>query len=310
MFKKILVPLDGSELAERAVPYAEDLASHFGSEITLLNVRTPSEDPDKPEFRGYISKIAAMIEQDVKKYPALPPGEQVKVKSVITGASDGRTNAAEDILEFAAKEKIELIVMATHGRTGIKRWVLGSTANKVASALNCPVLMIRANAEAPKKIHLNKILAPLDGSKESEAVLPYIEALADKVKSGINLLTVTDLLYHVYSNPSAMGYYGGEGIMRVPYNDEEMKPFKEAAGKYIKSVSNKLNGKGIKTSYEVRVGSAGVEIIEVEGKIHPDMVVMSTHGHSGFGRFAHGSITDKVLHAGNTPLLLVRPPKA
>jgi nucleotide-binding universal stress UspA family protein len=310
MFKKILVPLDGSELAERAIPYAEDLASHFGSEISLINVRTPSEDPEKPEFKAYISKMAATIEQDVKKYPALPPGEQVKVKSTITRTSGGLTHAAEEILEFAGKEKTELIVMATHGRTGIRRWVLGDTANKVASALNCPVLLIRANAEAPKKIHLNKILAPLDGSKESEAVLPYVESLAARVKSGINLLYVTELLYHVVVSPSTAGYYGGEGIVRVPYNDEEMKPMKDAAEKYIKGVSDKLNGKGIKTSYEVRVGSAGVEIIEVEEKMHPDMVVMSTHGHSGFGRFDHGSITDKVLHGGITPLLLVRPPKA
>jgi nucleotide-binding universal stress UspA family protein len=308
MFKKILLPLDGSELAERAVPYAEDLASHFGSEITLINVRTPNEDPEKPEYRSYISKMATTIEQDVKKSPALPPGEQVKVKSIITGTAGGR-NAAEEILDYSAKEKIELIVMATHGRTGIKRWVLGDTANKVASAPNCPVLLIRANAESPKKLHLNKILVPLDGSKESEAVLPYIEALAEKVKSGISLLTITELLYNVIASPMAAGYYGGEGIVRIPYTDEEMKPFVAVSEKYIKNVSGKLTGKGIKTSYEVRVGSAGVEIIEVEGKMHPDMVVMSTHGHSGFGRFDHGSIADKVLHAGITPLLLVRPPK-
>ena len=309
MFKKILVPLDGSKLAERAIPYAEDLASHFGSEITLINVMTTAEDPETPEYKGYISKMAATIEQDVKKSPALPKGEQVSVKLLITAPSGGRTHAAEEILDFAAKEKTDLIVMATHGRTGIRRWVLGDTANKVASALNCPVLLIRANAEAPKKLHLNKILVPLDGSKESEAVLPYVEALAEKAKSGINLLTVTELLFNVIAAPSAVGYYGGEGIVRIPYNDEEMKPFVEVSEKYIKNISGKLTGKGIKTSYEVRVGSAGVEIIEVEEKMHPDMVVMSTHGHSGFGRFDHGSIADKVLHAGNAPLLLVKPPK-
>ena len=65
--------------------------------------------------------------------------------------------------------------------------------------------------------------------------------------------------------------------------------------------------KGIQTSYEVRTGSPGEEIIKVEGEMRPDMVAMSTHGHSGFGRWDHGSIADKVIHAGNTPLLLVRP---
>jgi nucleotide-binding universal stress UspA family protein len=86
-----------------------------------------------------------------------------------------------------------------------------------------------------------------------------------------------------------------------------MKPWKEVGEKYIKSVNDKLTVEGIKASYEVRVGSAGEEIIEAEAKMHPDVVAMSTHGHSGFGRFDHGSVTDKVLHAGSTPLLLVRP---
>jgi nucleotide-binding universal stress UspA family protein len=77
--------------------------------------------------------------------------------------------------------------------------------------------------------------------------------------------------------------------------------------KYIKSVNEKLTVEGIKTSYEVRTGSAGEEIIKAEEEMHPDMVAMSTHGHSGFGRWENGSIADKVLHAGNTPILLVRP---
>jgi nucleotide-binding universal stress UspA family protein len=310
MFKKILLPLDGSELAEKAVPYVEDLASHFGADITLINVRTPMEDPDKPEYRAYISQMAVTIEQDVKKSLALPPGEQIKVKSIIIGTSGGRTQAAEEILDYAKKEKMDLIVMATHGRTGIRRWVLGDTANKVASALNCPVLLIRAVAESPKKVHLNKLMVPLDGSKESEAALPYAASLAEKIKSSINLVTVTELLYRVFASPSAVGYYVGEGLIRVPYNDEEMKPFVATAEKYLKGISGKLSGKGIKTTTEVRVGPPGNEIIEVEEKTHPDMVIMSTHGHSGFGRFDHGSIADKVLHAGNTPLLLVKPPQA
>ena len=307
MYKRILVPLDTSKLAEIALPYAEELAVKLGSEVILMHVRTSADAPDKPEHRVYLSKMAAAVEQHIKKSPALPPGEKVKVASAITGSPSVITNAAEEILDYAARENISLIVMATHGRTGIRRWTLGSTANKVARASKCPVLLIRANTDVPKSIHLDKILVPLDGSKQGEAVLPYIENLASRLKTRINLLNVVEPPYHIYPYSAGTGYYGSAGIVRVPYTEEEVKPLKVVAEKYVKSVSEKLMAEGIKTSHEVRTGSAGEEIIKAEGEMHPDMVAMSTHGHSGFGRWEHGSIADKVLHAGNTPLLLVRP---
>jgi nucleotide-binding universal stress UspA family protein len=307
MYKRILVPLDASKLAEIALPYAAELARHLGSEVILIHVRTLADGPDKPEHRVYLSKMAATTEQDMKKSPDLPRGEKVKVASAIIGAPSRLTHPAEEILDYAEKENISLIVMATHGTTGIRRWTLGSTANKIARASKCPVLLIRAADDVPKSVHLEKILVPLDGSKPGEAVLPYIEDLASKLKTSISLLNVVEMLYHIYPYAGGVGYYGDEGVVRAPYTEEEMKPWKEVGEKYIKSVNDKLTAGGIKTSYEVRTGSAGEEIIKAEGEMHPDMVVMSTHGHSGFGRWEHGSIADKVLHAGNTPLLLVRP---
>ena len=307
MYKRLLVPLDGSELAEVALPYAEELARHLGSEIILVNVRTPTENLDKPERREYLTIMAATTEQNIKKSTDRPAGEKVKVATAIVGSPGLLTHPAEQILDYAEKENINLIVMATHGRTGIRRWTLGSTANNVARAFKCPILLIRANTNVPKSVHLNKILVPLDGSMPSEAVLPYIENLASKLKTKVSLLYVVEMLYHFYPYVEPVGYYGGAGVVKVPYNEEEMKAWKEVGEKYIKSVNDKLTAMGIKTSYEVRIGSAGEEIIEAEEGMHPDMVAMSTHGHSGFGRWDHGSVTDKVLHAGITPLLLVRP---
>jgi nucleotide-binding universal stress UspA family protein len=309
MYKKLLVPLDGSELAEVALPYAKELAIYLSSEIILINVRAPAENPDEPEHRVYISKISATIEQDIHKSPAIPPGEKVKVASAIIGSSGMFTHPAEEILDYADKESVSLIVMVTHGRTGLKRWTLGDTANKVARASKCPILLIRANTNSRKNVHLNKILVTLDGSKQSEAVLPYVENLASKLKARIVLLNVVEPPYHIYPDYEEMGYYGGVGILRAPYTEEEIKPLKVVAGEYVKYVRDKLTAQGIKTSYEVKVGSVGEEIIKAEEEIHPDIVAMSTHGHSGFGRWDYGSIADKVLHYGNTPLLLVRPHK-
>jgi nucleotide-binding universal stress UspA family protein len=307
MLKRILVPLDTSELAEIALPYAGELAVKLGSEITLLHVRTSADSPDKPEHRAYISRMTAQTEQDIKKSPALPPGEKVKVDSAVIGPSHVITHPAEQIVDYADKKNISLIVMATHGRTGLRRWALGDTANKVARASGCPVLLIRAAAGAPRSAALEKILVPLDGSRAGEAVLPYIENLASRLKAKVSLLYVVEMLYHLYPYTEQAGYYGSSGVIRIPYNEKEMQPSKEVAEKYIKAVNDKLAAAGIETGYAVKTGSPAEEIIGAEKETHPDVVVMSTHGHSGFGRFNHGSVADKVLHGGSTPLLLVRP---
>jgi nucleotide-binding universal stress UspA family protein len=306
MYKRILAPLDGSELAEVAMPYAEELAEKLDSEVVLINVRAPGEDPDNPEHRSYLTKMAATAEQNMRKSGDALPGQKIKVESTIIGSPGLLTHAAEEIVDYAEKDNISLIVMATHGRTGIKRWALGSTADKVVRAAKCPVLLVRANIDVPKKIKLGKLLVPLDGSKQSETVLSHIESLAPKLKAKVTLLHVVVPPYHVYPMAELAGYYGGEGIVKVPYTEEEVKPLKAGAQEYLQKVSSKLMGEGITTSYEVIVGSAGEEIIKAADEIGADMVAMSTHGESGFSRWEHGSIADKVLRAGNTPLLLIR----
>jgi nucleotide-binding universal stress UspA family protein len=306
MYKRILVPLDGSELAETALPYAEELAEKLDSEVILINVRTSGEDPANPEHRVYLSKTVATVEQNIKKSGDLLPGEKIKVDSAIIGSPGLLTHAAEQILDYTEKENVSLIAIATHGRTGIRRWALGSTAEKVVRAANCPVLIIRANIEVPGKIKFSKILVTLDESKESETVLPHIESLASKLKAKITLLHVVVPPYHIYPIIQGVGYYGGAGIIKVPYSEGEVKPLKTKAREYLQQVCSKLKEYGIEASFKVRVGLAGEKIIEEAEESGVDLVAMSTHGESGFSRWEHGSIADKVLHAGTTPLLLVR----
>ncbi len=305
MYQKILVPLDTSKLAEIALPYAEELAVKLGSELILLHVGTLTDD--KSDHSVYLKEITAATERNMKKSRALAPGAKVQVTSVLLGSPAMVTNPPEEILNYIEKENIGLVIMATHGRTGISRWALGSTANKVARAAACPLLLIRAGADSPHKVSLGKILVPLDGSQPSEAVLPYVENLASKLNSEISLFNVVEPPYHVYPYSEGLGYYGVAGMIRIPYTEEEMKPMKAVAEKYIKDINDKLAAKGIRTSYAMKTGSPGEEIIKLEGEMRPHLVAMSTHGHSGFGRFDHGSVADKVLHGGNTPLLLVRP---
>jgi len=307
MYNKILVPLDTSRLAEIALPYAEELAMKLGAEVILLHVKTPIVSPDKTDHQIYMDKIASEVEGKIQSSAARKKGEKIRVKSVVQGPPSIMADPAETILDYAEKEKVSLIIIATHGRTGVSRWTLGSTANKVARAARCSILLIRAAVVVPQEVSLEKILVPLDGSKPSEAVLPYIEALAPRLKSRISLLNVVEPLYHVYPYSEGVGYYGSAGVIRVPYTEEEMKPTKDVAEKYLISINDKLATKSVRSSYILRMGAPGEEIIKAEEEMRPDMVAMSTHGHSGFGRWSHGSVADKVLHAGITPLLLVRP---
>jgi nucleotide-binding universal stress UspA family protein len=276
------------------------------SELILINVRTPREDPDNPEYRAYLSKMAATVEQNIKESSDLLPGQKIKVDSAIVGTSGLLTHAAEEILDYAEKENISLIVMVTHGRTGIRRWALGSTAEKVVRAAKCPVLVVRANLKVPGRIKLDKILVTLDESKESEMVLPHVESLASKLKAMVTLLHVVVPPNHIYPISGGIGYYGGEGIVRVPYSDAEIKPLVEGAREYLQKVGDKLTGLGIRTNLEVRTGSAADEIIEAAREPGTDLVAMSTHGESGLSHWEYGNIADKVLRAGSTPLLLVR----
>jgi nucleotide-binding universal stress UspA family protein len=300
MYERILVPLDTSELAEVALPYAEQLAGRLGSAIILMSVSQSAEEKDQRVFRSYIQRTVEATREGAKRYLEKTAEQDVKVESTILVG-----NPAEEIVDYADRENIDLIVMATHGRSGIGRWTLGSMADKVLRATKRPVVLIRAKGTRPDMLEkgaLNKVLVPLDGSKESEAVIPYIEDLASRLGAEVTFLQVVAVLYHVYVS--------GDAPAQVPYTEEEMKPLKASAKSYLEKVSSGLKGKGVTTKHEVRVGGAGHEIIKLADEINADVVAMSTHGRSGVGRWVFGSVAEKVVRSGNTPVLLVRTPGA
>ena len=169
--------------------------------------------------------------------------------------------------------------MSTHGQSGIRRWTIGSIANKVVRATKRPVALVRAEGtrpEVPQKGMLRKALLPLDGSKESEVAIPYVAELASRLGISVVLLQVL-----------AIGY-------------------KALAEDYLEKIGAQLKQKGVTVESRVMYGEAATEIINLAAEIHADVVAMSTHGRSGIGRWVLGSVAERVLYEGNTPLLLVR----
>ena len=296
MYEKILVPLDGSELAEVALPYAEELAGRLGSEVVLVHVCESAEAQYHHMHQLYIQKMVGATKRGAKRYLEQPGSKEILVRSVIlTG------HPAERIADFADEQCIDLIVIATHGWSGIRRWVVGSVADKLLRATKRPVALIRAKGvhhHAVDKGTMKKTVVPLDGSSESEAIIPYIEELASKLKGEVILLHVVPPASPVYAVP-------GE-TAQIPYTQAQVELLKANAEGYLEKVSGALKGKGIKVRSQVRVGNTAHEIIKLADEVHTDLVAMSTHGRSGITRWALGSTADKVLHGGNTPLLLVR----
>jgi len=141
MFERIVVPLDGSKLAELALPYAEELAARTGSQITLLGVVATNDAEDYGKSRLYLEGVAKEVKYDTKKYLEKQEGEITVEKAILTG------NPAEEIVDYASMKKISLIVMASHGRSGISRWALGSVAEKVVRAGSSPVLLVRSQTQ-------------------------------------------------------------------------------------------------------------------------------------------------------------------
>jgi nucleotide-binding universal stress UspA family protein len=147
-----------------------------------------------------------------------------------------------------------------------------------------------------------KILVPLDGSKIGEAALNSIEQLAIKLGPGngveITLLQViSDLTYDFLTEDDAA---------QLPYNENDLKQVQGMAQKYLEKIATGLRSKGIKVQVRVVEGHAAEEIIKISQIINADLIAMSTHGRSGLGRWAMGSITDKVLHESKVPVLTVR----
>ncbi len=150
-----------------------------------------------------------------------------------------------------------------------------------------------------------RILVPLDGSKVGEAALPYVEELVAKLALGTK---VEVTLFQVISS---LAHYivAGEASAPIPYTEKEMEQIKKKATDYLDKAGEGLRSKGAIVKTEVATGKAAEQIIKVTEEIKADLVAMSTHGRSGLGRWAFGSVTDKVLRAGNAPVLVVRAPR-
>ncbi len=285
MFDKILVPLDGSKAAEQVFPYVTELATAFGSEVISIGICEPEES----EY-GHICQVYMNNEADLLKTRI---GAD-KVKSVVLSGKP-----AEEILDYAENHEVSLVVMASHGRSGIKPWSLGSTVEKVLHRIAARLLIIRASekpVESSKTGFFKRILVPLDGSEACETVLPYITELMKKLGSEVTLLQVLASGKHVHT-------IGGSDY--VYFKDHDINSMEAKAKEYLGKVGAKLESPKAVKKCELKFGDPAEEIVKYAKEKNAQLITLSTHGHSGIERWAYGSVTYKVLQTSNKSILLI-----
>lgn len=304
MYKTILVPLDGSELAEGVLPYVKDLSRQTKAEISLLRIVEPTLDELKKYAKSNeMSTISSKIKSQASKYfdkvsdYLNAPGIKI-TSNLVEGVP------AVEIISEASKNPDTLIAMSTHGRSGVNRWLIGSVADKVVRESATPLLLIRPKERSPiaSDPTLKRVIVPLDESKFSEQVLPDVIYLASALNLQVILARVT---------PSAMDYakwntYDG---VNWPASDmsEIARNVDEAATSYLKATAQKLSRQKI-SNVEQRLlhGDAASEIINLAAHTQDSFVAMTTRGRTGLSRSVLGSVADRVVRHCEEPVLLIR----
>jgi nucleotide-binding universal stress UspA family protein len=320
MFSRILVPLDGSTLAERAIPHAEQFARIFGAHITLLQVLEPAsfhENPQavdplswqirKAEADMYLRGIAARIREHLGEH-----GEDHKDR-VAYSILEGKTS--ENIVDFAHAEHIDLLVISTHGSGGLSRWNMSSVTQKVTNQIYLHVLLVRAfgPSGADATVHYRRILLPIDSSRRAESSLSAGIALSRGVESlstdeagnsmaGLSLEHPKLVLAAIIKPP--------EIPIPKPYpveidllSGQLMQVSRDAVTGYLDQMKERLPVES--ETFVVESDSTPAAIQQLAAQDDVDLVVMSAHGYSG-QLTPYGTVTRSYMEHGTKPVLVIQ----
>jgi nucleotide-binding universal stress UspA family protein len=300
MLSRILVPLDGSSLAERALPCARMLARGLGAELALF--RAIALPPDFEEILSVVDlepeRPLAQLAADADDY-LCRVGSRLEEDGLCVQKVVQLGRAAEAIVDYAEKVGIQLTVMATHGHSGVSRWRHGSVAERVLQSASVPVLIVCSTESEGMTPHrpmaCHRVLVPLDGSSVAEQVLPTVTTVAQALDAELVLLRV----------PIAQvsGSLMGEWCMPLEGTFDTANHIAES---YLERLAERLRADGVRVFTTTRMGAVANVIIEYAEANQIDLIAMCTHGRTGLARWALGSVADRVLRARCLPLLLVR----
>jgi len=312
VFTKIAVPLDGSALAEQALPFALKLTQRLNAKLLLLRAtEVPKLVTDTPNHELEVIQSAedymagvyqTLIDSSLKLHTDSEKAQTL----VIYG------DKAKEIAEIAPFEKADLLVMSTHGRTGLSRLLLGSVAARILRQSEIPVILLRPTEVANNQALLVtldtptslddensevRILVTLDGTPQAEAALPPAVELARKLGATIYLLRAV-LPFQAVENGVIANGYGFDP-------NAEMEAESQQAQQYLESVQAKIEGQGITCKKLVKVGVAADQVIDSAGEIEASILVIATHARGRIGRFFLGSVAEEVMRRTHLPIMMV-----
>ncbi len=298
MFKRILVPLDGSQMAEQTLAYVRWLGTRLTAPIELVSVIEPIphelvEAAEEASLKRVEGDRRAKSEEYLESIagPMRKGGLQVSWTVVEGQSAFGIVGAAENAPNT-------LIAMSTHGRTGMDRWLLGSVTDKVAHSTSTPLLVVRSVGEGDEaeSTILSGVLVPLDGSKAAEQVLPHVVGLVKPLGLSVTLASVTP-------DPGAFFGYLYEGASIT----EEMSVRVDArAEQYLAKVSEHLQSEGVSSAQRVLHGDPAAELLKIANESPNTAVAMVTHGTPGVASWTIGAVTSRLIRYSSAPTLVVR----
>jgi nucleotide-binding universal stress UspA family protein len=297
----ILVALDGSAFAARAVPYAELLAQRCRAELILARAvhltahAIPSPTPASEtaanrqafaEAEEYLAGLQRDVEADV---------------SHVAVAAEGGT-AARVLLELAREREVSLIVMATHGRSGLSRWVMGSVAEQVLRQTHVPILLLPPKAldAGPPQRLLQRMAVPVDDSEVSRRIFPVAKELARRLRVPITLIRALEPARYV-----------GIGLLDtydMPVPSDVISAAQTGATATFEEIAAQWRREGIETDFAIEVGMAATVIATTAAGRQAGWIAMASHGRGGLGGLVLGSTALAVLHRSSLPVVLAAMP--
>lgn len=297
MFKRFIVPLDGSRLAESVLPIALFFAEKFGAAMMLFHV-IEQDAPmtihgehhlsDPREAEAYLNKIAARLTRP-----------NVKVTTHVHTVK--QSDVAHTIIDHAIEYENDLVVLCAHGRGGWRDRLVGNIAQQVAARGTTPVLFVNPEKTArAEKYECRKILLPLDGTPQHEPALPVATQVARATGAALRLITV------VPTTSTLSAERAGAGTLLPNAMAEILELAQRGAVEYLQEVTRQLSAENVPATAEVARGDIAPAILDAEKRASADLIVLATHGRSAVGAFWSGSVTPKVLARAHAPVLLVR----
>ncbi|KPV54409.1 hypothetical protein SE17_03925 [Kouleothrix aurantiaca] len=296
-FRSLLVPLDGSQLAEAVLPAVERMAARFHGAVTLLHVLEQAAPAtihgerhlsDSAEAESYLGVVAERLR-----------AAGIAVTAHVHGAREG--DVARSIVDHAEEINVDLVILCMHGRSGLRGVLFGSIAQQVLGQGTRPILLIPPRAAERRSVFdLNRILVPLDGTPAHEPALALAGVMARAFAAELELVLVIPTLTTLSDERAAAG-------LLLPTTMRAILDLAEqGAVDYLHPIVAAWQAAGVAVTAEVARGDPVPTVLNLAADHDADLIVMASHGRAGLDAILAGSVAPRIAGRVGRPLLLVR----